>query len=207
MFISKGMDNVSNQLTKLEVARRQLSVAIRLFFDDRDCVSVFTLATNAWEIVDVLCKSQNIASLSVETEGRLPEGKSLKHDFVNKPFRNFFKHADRDPDGKVSGFSDRENDHILMLATEDLLRLENIQLLECQIFQAWYLATNEERISNEARPKILPKVRARFPSIGEKSREEQKKMGREMLCRAGKDSNVIDDPMTDISELTRWKKR
>ena len=34
-------------LGKLEVARRQLAVAIRLLFDDRDPVSVYALEANA----------------------------------------------------------------------------------------------------------------------------------------------------------------
>ena len=60
---------MSTVLTKLDVARRQLAVAIRLFFDDRDTVSVYTLATNAWEIVDALCKFLDVDSLSKQTRG------------------------------------------------------------------------------------------------------------------------------------------
>ncbi len=42
-------------LTKIAAARRQLTTAIRLFFDSGDRVSVYSLASNAWEVIDVLC--------------------------------------------------------------------------------------------------------------------------------------------------------
>ena len=42
-------------LTKIDVARRQLVTAIRLLFDGGDSVSIFSLAANAWEVIDVLC--------------------------------------------------------------------------------------------------------------------------------------------------------
>jgi hypothetical protein len=48
------------QLTKLEIARRQLATAIDLFFADRDLVSVYSLATNSWEVIDVLCRNAGI---------------------------------------------------------------------------------------------------------------------------------------------------
>ena len=111
---------MSTTLTKLDIARRQLAVAIRLFFDDRDAISVHTLAANAWEIVDVLCKKREVDSFSRHARENLPDGKSLRRDFINQPYRNFFKHADEDPEGTIDGFSDDKNDHILFLAVDDL---------------------------------------------------------------------------------------
>jgi hypothetical protein len=84
-------------VTKIDAARRQLATAIRLIFMDADRVSVFSLASNAWEIVDALCRRANIESLSLETQDHLPKDKKLRRDYINEPYRNFFKHADRDP--------------------------------------------------------------------------------------------------------------
>ena len=75
---------MSTALTKLDVARRQLVVAIRLFFDDQDAISVHTLAANAWEIVDLLCKKREVDSFSRHARENLPDGKSLKRDFINQ---------------------------------------------------------------------------------------------------------------------------
>ncbi len=66
------------QLTKLEIARRQLATAIDLFFADRDLVSVYSLATNSWEVIDVLCRNAGIESFSVQARENVPTGKDLK---------------------------------------------------------------------------------------------------------------------------------
>ena len=196
---------MTTALTKLDVAHRQLAVAIRLFFDDQDPVSVYTLAANAWEIVDKLCRIRDVDSLSEQTRGNLSNGQSLRRDLINQPYRNFFKHADKDPEGAIKGFSDEKNDHLLMLAVEDLLRLEQTKLFECQFFQTWYLAVYEEKIANEALKSVLPRIRQALPGMGKLSRSEQKRMGRELLQRTGNDEELLSDPLTGISELNRWE--
>lgn len=195
---------VSNDYTKLDVARRQLAVAIRLFFDGRESVSVYTLAANAWEIVDVLCRNDGVDSLSEQARENIPEGKCLKRDYVN-PYRNFFKHADRDPDATLEDFSDDKNDHLLFSAVEDLIRLEQRTLYECQVFQIWYLAVYEEKIATEALERVLADVRAALPNINQLSRSEQKRMGREFLYECCNDKELIAHPKTDMAEWNRWE--
>ncbi|MET5013305.1 hypothetical protein AAHH80_40480 [Burkholderia pseudomallei] len=41
-------------VTKIDASKRQLITAIRLFFDGGDFVSVYSLASNASEFIDVL---------------------------------------------------------------------------------------------------------------------------------------------------------
>lgn len=197
---------MASKLTKLDVARRQLAVAIRLFFDDQDAVSVHTLAANAWEILDVLCRRQDVASLSRQTQDHLSDGRSLKYDLINEPYRNFFKHADRDPEGTVTGFNDEKNDHLLMLAVEDLLRLEERKLFEGQIFQSWYLAAYPEKIAADDVERVLPALRELLPGLAQKARSDQKKMGIELLRQMGSAKELVADPMTDTSELERWQR-
>ncbi|WP_240786951.1 hypothetical protein [Ramlibacter rhizophilus] len=95
---------MTTPLTKFDVASRQLATAIRLFFDGADPISVFSLAANAWEVIDVLCTRARVTSASTQTRGHLTAGKDLKRDYINSPFRNFFKHADRDPDAVLEDF-------------------------------------------------------------------------------------------------------
>lgn len=87
---------MDTNLSKIDVARRQLITAIRLLFDGEDSVSIFSLAANAWEIIDVLCKNADVSSLSNHARENIPTGKNLKYDYINSPYRNFFKHADND---------------------------------------------------------------------------------------------------------------
>ncbi len=194
---------MSNELTKLDVARRQLAVAIRLFFDNRDPVSIYTLAGNAWEIIDALCKLRDVDSLSRQTKDHLPIDIELKKHVIN-PWRNFFKHADRDPEEQLQGFSDDLNDHLLMLAGEDLLRLEPRKLVECQIFQVWYLAVYEEKIATEDLERVLPKIRTALPNIRYLPRVQQKHMGQKWLRESSNDQGLLTDPRTNASELHRW---
>jgi hypothetical protein len=48
------------KITKLDAAKRQLATAIRLYFEDRDPVSVHTLVMAAGEIIDRLCEWQRL---------------------------------------------------------------------------------------------------------------------------------------------------
>ena len=198
---------MSVDLTKLDVARRQLAVAIRLFFDDRDSVSVYTLAANAWEIVDVLCTNGGVDSFSKQTRENISDGKSLKHDYINDPYRNFFKHADNDPEDTLEDFSDDKNDHLLFTVVEDLIRLEQTKLFECVVFQPWYLAVYAEKIAPEVRDKFIQGSHDTFPNIRQLTRSEKKKMGREYLQLASKDKQFLEDNQINISELKRWEGR
>ncbi len=169
-----------DNLTKLDVARRQLAVAIRLFFDDCDPVSVYTLAGNAWEILDALCRHRGLDGWSIHADEQLPNGVSLKRHVIN-PYRNFFKHADKDPEDTLKGFSDVLNEHLLFFAAAESFLLGKTRLVESAIFHTWYFAVDEKRIPNDVREEILPMARDQFPSIGQVSRREQKAMGKELV--------------------------
>ncbi|WP_322104044.1 hypothetical protein [Paraburkholderia sp. J41] len=76
------------RVTKIDAARRQLITAIRLFFDGGDRVSVYPLASNAWEI-----------NLSHQKSGPLHSWRDdlyLKKDHHAKPSRSTVRRQDRD---------------------------------------------------------------------------------------------------------------
>ncbi|MCE3272834.1 MAG: hypothetical protein K0S57_3231 [Ramlibacter sp.] len=131
-------------LTKVDVARRQLVTAITLFFNGGDSVSVLSLAANAWEVIDALCMRAGVASMSAQTRTYMAPGKDLKKDYINSPFRNFFKHADRDPDAVLQDLDDSVVEGILFLAVEDYIRMHGRSPIELQAFQLWYLACHTE---------------------------------------------------------------
>jgi len=133
---------MENGLSKVDVARRQLITAICLFFANGDPVSVFTLAANAWEVIDALCNKRGVASVSNETRSHIPAADDLKRDYVNSPFRNFFKHADRDPDASINGFDKYNSDGIIFLGVEDYIRFNGKSHIAFQLFHFWYLAVN-----------------------------------------------------------------
>lgn len=89
-------------VTKLEVARRQLRTAIRLWFQDADPVSVHTLAYAAYEIIHVLSEKRDKYRPTLIFDADM-----IKDEYVgdwNAKIRksaNFFKHANKDPDASL----------------------------------------------------------------------------------------------------------
>ena len=159
---------MTERITKIEAAQRQLVTAIELFLRSGDPVSVFSLATNAWEVIDALCTNGGIDSISNETREHITTSQDLKKDLINSPYRNFFKHADRDPYAELDGFSDLENDHIIFLAVEDYIRLNKKSPVEFQVYQLWYLSMNTDKVAHEALADILAATEAMFPAINSK---------------------------------------
>jgi hypothetical protein len=188
-------------LTKIDAARRQLETSIQLFFDAADPVSIFSLASNAWEIIDTLCGIRGVKSLSSESQENVPDGKHLKYDYINEPYRNFFKHADRAPDGSINGFDGTKCDALLFLAVEDYIRLMSKSPIEFQVFQLWFLAINHEKLHEDSFIKIVKQADIIFPSIRDLPRHEQLRLGKRSLIDARSDIDVLEDPRTERSYL------
>lgn len=184
-------------LTKRVVAQRQLVAAIRLLYDGADLVPVYSLAANAWEIIDTLATRAGVDSISNQTREHIPLGKDLKYNYINSPYRNFFKHADKDPDASVPPLKDGNVESIVFLAVEDYLRLSGMSPVEFQVYQLWYLAKNEEKLSTDAMARVLNDIRGKFPNIRNLARGEQLSMARSVLASAQNDSDLKKDPRTE----------
>jgi hypothetical protein len=189
---------VADSLTKRIVAQRQLVTAIRLLFDNADLVPVYSLAANAWEIIDTLATLANVNSISSQARENVPLGKDLKLDFVNSPYRNFFKHADRDPGATVLPLKEAYVDSVIFLGVEDYLRLFGKSPPEFQVFQLWYLALHEEKLAHEHFDRIIPLIASEFPNIRSLAREDQLTMARATLHSAWKDNDLLEDPRTEV---------
>jgi len=175
--------------------------AINLLFNGDDPVSVYSLAANAWEVVDALCEREGIDSISGQTREHLPQGRSLKHDYINSPYRNFFKHADHDPDGILRDFDESSVDSVLFLAVEDYLRLLKKSPVEFQVFQLWYLAIHVENLAADVLTEVVESMESAFPRIRDLSRRDRLAMGRKVLEEAREDQELLKDNHT---EATHW---
>lgn len=92
---------VAVKVTKLEVARNQLDAAIELFFLSDNAIAIHTLTAAAYNVLRDLAKRDGsdfpfIKSGFIATLDDSEKNKVIA--FLNGP-ENFFKHADRDPDG------------------------------------------------------------------------------------------------------------
>ena len=92
----------SIKIPKLETARRQLDTAIALFFQGADPVSIHTLACAAYDVIDNVNQNRGRMEMFVKRRyPRLPGKLSVAE--INS-VQNFFKHADRDPEGELEFF-------------------------------------------------------------------------------------------------------
>ena len=86
------------RVSKLDAARRQLDCAIELWFADMDDVSIHTLAAAAYQVIHDINKKKGgqelfFDSMKIKDEYRGEFVRLVKRDM------NFFKHADKDPEG------------------------------------------------------------------------------------------------------------
>ena len=87
------------EISKVEAASRLLDTAIRLFFEGADAVAVHSLAAASLNIFSDLAEHGGNswrAHLGDDSKLSAPEMKRV----LNSAW-NFFKHADRDPDGTI----------------------------------------------------------------------------------------------------------
>src|SRR5262245_50173264 len=97
-------------ISKIDAAKSQLATAIELYFEDRDPISVHTLAMAASEIIDRLCEGKGLQSMRAHFMAQImPARRKEVADALNKAV-NFFKHASSSkPNQVLSHFSDDRN--------------------------------------------------------------------------------------------------
>ncbi|MDO8387106.1 MAG: hypothetical protein Q7T13_11995 [Polaromonas sp.] len=188
---------MNKPLTKVAVARRQLATAIDLFFADRDSVSVYSLAANAWEVIDALCRKAELQSFSVQVRENVPKGEDLKRNYINSPHRNFFKHADNDSEQTLASLLDSQVEGVLFLAVEDYIRLNQRSPIQLQVFQVWYLAKYPGKLDPIVACRIVEGIDRTFPGLALLSRREQLALGARMLLQAAGDEGLCGDPRTE----------
>ncbi len=86
------------RVSKLDAACRQLDCAIELWFADKDDVSIHTLAAAAHQIIYDINKKKGGQELFFDSMTIKDEYRSEFIALVKKNM-NFFKHADKDPEG------------------------------------------------------------------------------------------------------------
>lgn len=184
-------------LTKVDVARRQLAIAIELFFADRDAISVYSLATNSWEVIDVLCRRAGIESFSVQARENVPDNKDLKRHYINSPYRNYFKHADCDSEKTLPPLPNSQVEGVLFLAVEDYIRLNGKSPVQFQVFQLWYLAKHPDKLDAAVSDELVEGVSRVFPGLPSLSRDAQLRFGAQVLSQAETNQELANDPRTE----------
>lgn len=184
-------------ITKITAARHQLVTAIELFFADRDSISIFTLAANAWEVIDALCSRLGLESLSAQARENVPVGKNLRQTYINAPYRNFFKHADTDHDASLEPIPETHLESMLFLAVEDYIRLNARAPVHLQVFQLWYLAKYSEKLDAAVAVDLIDSLQVAFPALASLTTSQQRAAGAKAIQSALQDSVLLADPRTE----------
>jgi hypothetical protein len=90
------------KISKLEAARRQLRTAMELWFADGDPVSIHALAFAEYEIIHFVSKKRAPGRRDLVFDSRIVKDEyRAEWNRIIRQEANFFKHADRDPDGEI----------------------------------------------------------------------------------------------------------
>jgi hypothetical protein len=94
---------MSQRITKLEAAQRQLATATELYFLGLDEIAIHTLAAASYNIIRDLSKHRGAPEMAVKDYFPTTVSSSQRQqvsEWLNS-FENFFKHADRDPGAEI----------------------------------------------------------------------------------------------------------
>lgn len=92
----------SMTITKIDAARRQLEIAVLLYFNERDPLAIHTLAAAAGGVLEALIvRAGKTTPLHDSLAGNIPPDlEKTVHQALRGP-QNFLKHADRNPDSTM----------------------------------------------------------------------------------------------------------
>jgi hypothetical protein len=181
---------VQYDLTKIDVAEQLIISAVRQFFGDAHPVPVYLLACSAREILTTIGDKTGVETILHALARK--RGLPLKN-LINAAhsFAGFFKHADRNPTGRLT-FSDSDVDHILMMACHDFGRITKGMPVEAQIYEAWAVALAFARVSDAPlrRQALIKAAIEMFPGIRRANRKQQKQLGLDALNRMQSDPEL-----------------
>lgn len=132
------MKNSQFQISKLDAARRQLHVAIRLLFDDADPVAVHTLVGAASSIISDLVEQQHPEKSwdkVAQEENKITAAEYFK---VMRKAQNFLKHASDDASSTLD-FNSLDTEFLAFWAVMNLGSFGLLSIEE-SVFQLWFLA-------------------------------------------------------------------
>jgi hypothetical protein len=125
------------RINKLDAARRQIETAIELHFENRDQVSVHTLACAGGRIVRDMCEQKKTPMWTTFKQWVRP-GKDGEYLALLNRAANFFKHADRDPEEILDHVKEEFNDFTIFLAVLHYVDLGNAATKPMIAFLCWF---------------------------------------------------------------------
>ena len=163
------MNSSSFPVSKLDAARRQLELAIELFFMERDPVATHTLAKAAYQLLSDISRHRGGKPMLFDIESLKEHCVEGKEKLVFDKLReaeNFFKHADRDPEAVIE-FSPGITEFVLWESCIAHTRLTGEQTPIMKSMNGWFQIHNSESLTMEAwREEALSSQREYFLRLG-----------------------------------------
>jgi hypothetical protein len=130
------------RLTKLDVARRQLQTALRLYFSHGDLVSAWTLGAAAYNVLRDLSQSKGLPPMMLKGQFPASLPQAVRKALVDRiqAVENFLKHADLDPDAELLFQPDGQIELLLFDAALRLRDLSNKESTLMVLMQMWFLS-------------------------------------------------------------------
>jgi hypothetical protein len=191
-------------LDKTQVARRHLGTSLALFLDDRDPVSVHSLACAGCEVAEHLTRKAGKEPFSTHALATFPNLDIGKIRQAQNQYWNAFKHATtRDGLGRadeelLASFAEETNNHVLFVGWHDYMLTSGTLPPEAQVFLLWYFALYPDKLSPDVDRSVYTGV---FPNLKDKLPPERKKVLRERIASARNDRDLMCDPRTDTRPL------
>lgn len=147
------MDKTKIKVSKMDAARRQLDMAIEMWFYDKDPISVHTLAAAAYQVIhDINQKKGGGADLLYDSLVIKDEYRKEFADAIKAP-GNFFKHADRDTEATVE-FPLEASLLFFIFAIRGLHSLGERRSASAEVFLKWLEVHRPEWITAEFRDRL-----------------------------------------------------
>ena len=142
-------------ITKIEAAEKQLDTAIRLFFENIDHLSSYTLAAASREITDDLCEKQKYElfqqklirisdTLKIRLSFREEMRIYIKDEYYKEAMRafkkrqNFLKHINNHSGQEMNDLAIRELSVVILWAIKNFTSLQRRITPAMSIFLCWF---------------------------------------------------------------------
>ena len=165
------------RLSKIDAARRQLRVGIRLFFDGGDPVAIHTLIGAASMVISDLAEHQNPIDSWDRVAQKANELKPGEYFHIMRAPQNFIKHAKKDPDAELD-FNPAETLDLAFSAAMNLFEFGPLRSNEF-IFLMWFLACRAPKEVQDA--KVFQNAFELFGDLRNLPCEEQVSIGKDFL--------------------------
>jgi hypothetical protein len=148
---------------KLDAARRQLRVAIRLWFAEGDPVAIHTLVSAAHEIIHTLFRRKGLKGLLFDSPILRDEYRGRFSKLLTSAYV-FFKHARSDPNGTIE-FNPEINEVLLAACATALKAMGEEPTIEDIAITYWFIIHNPDSATSTDKHKLPDQLFELFATL------------------------------------------